>query len=170
MRMLSPFSEVRRTGAFRGCLGGIGQNPEMTISGEQAGTAPQQLGLRGVSLHLILVIVIFAMSCLVCIVLPLLVFRSIASNTPTCRYYWRLTVFLGSLVVVSTWGVAVAVGMTLVGRRNDVNYVVARTFYALASYALDIKVVVEGEEHLQTRPAVMVSNHQSMLDILCLGR
>lgn len=73
-------------------------------------------------------------------------------------------------MVVSTWGVAVAVGMTLVGRRNDVNYVVARAFYALASYALDIKVVVEGEEHLQTRPAVMVSNHQSMLDILCLGR
>ncbi|KAI6130281.1 hypothetical protein EDD16DRAFT_1689656 [Pisolithus croceorrhizus] len=50
------------------------------------------------------------------------------------------------------------------------NFVVARTFYAIASYALDITVEVEGEEHLQTRPAVMVSNHQSMLDILCLGR
>ncbi|KAL4076230.1 hypothetical protein V8B97DRAFT_47158 [Scleroderma yunnanense] len=117
------------------------------------------------------------MSCLTCIVkplayisLPLLLFRSIASNSPTGRYYWRLTVFLGSLVVVSTWGVVVAVGMTLVGRRSDVNYVVARTFYALASYALDITVVVEGEEHLQTRPAVMVGNHQSMLDILHLGR
>lgn len=102
--------------------------------------------------------------------LPLIVFRSIASSSPTGRYYWRLTVFLGSLVVASTWGVVVAVGMTLVGHRNDVNFVVARTFYAVASYALDITVEVEGEEHLQTRPAVMVGNHQSMLDILYLGR
>lgn len=109
------------------------------------------------------------MSLLAC-ALSLLVFRSIASNSPTGRYYWRLTIYLGSLVVVSTWGVIVSIGMTLVGRRNDVNYVVARIFYGLASYALDIKVVVEGEEHLQTRPAVMVANHQSMLDILWLGR
>ncbi|KAG6336488.1 hypothetical protein ID866_2602 [Astraeus odoratus] len=118
------------------------------------------------------------MSCvLACVVkplayisLPLLVFRSVASSTPAGRYCWRLTVFLGSLVVVSTWGLVVAVGMTLIGRRTDVNYVVARTFYAIASYALDITVEVEGEEHLQTRPAVMVGNHQSMLDILYLGR
>lgn len=102
--------------------------------------------------------------------LPLVVFRSIASNSPTGRYYWRLTVFLGSLVVASTWGVVVAVGMTLVGRRNDVNYVVARTFYAVASYALDITVELHGEEHLETRPAIIVGNHQSMLDILYLGR
>ncbi|KAI6034998.1 hypothetical protein F5J12DRAFT_7781 [Pisolithus orientalis] len=102
--------------------------------------------------------------------LPFIILRSIASNSPTGRYYWRLTVFLGTLVVASTWGVVVAVGMTLIGRRNDVNYIVARTFYAVASYALDITVEVEGEEHLQTRPAVMVANHQSMLDILYLGR
>ncbi|KIJ69926.1 hypothetical protein HYDPIDRAFT_104587 [Hydnomerulius pinastri MD-312] len=102
--------------------------------------------------------------------LPVLLFRSIANTSPVGRYYWRLTVFLGSLAVVSTWGVVVAVGMTLVGRRHDVNYVVARTFYALASRALDVKVEVEGEEHLQTRPVVMVGNHQSMLDILYLAR
>jgi lysophosphatidate acyltransferase len=102
--------------------------------------------------------------------LPVLVFRSIANMSPTGRYFWKLGVFLGSLVVVSTWGIVIAVGMTLVGRRHDVNYVVARTFYAVASRALDVKVEIEGEEHLQTRPTVMVSNHQSMLDILCLAR
>ncbi|KAH7887506.1 hypothetical protein F5I97DRAFT_838515 [Phlebopus sp. FC_14] len=102
--------------------------------------------------------------------LPVFLFRTVASTSPVGRYYWRLSVFLGSLVVVSTWGVVIAVGMTLVGRRHDVNYVVARTFYAVASRALDLRVEVEGEEHLQTRPVVMVGNHQSMLDILYLAR
>lgn len=102
--------------------------------------------------------------------LPVLLFRSIANTSPVGRYYWRASIFLGSLVVVSTWGIVVAVGMTLIGRRHDVNYVVARTFYNLVSRVLEIKVEVEGEEYLQTRPAVMVGNHQSMLDILYLGR
>ncbi|KIJ20406.1 hypothetical protein PAXINDRAFT_160970 [Paxillus involutus ATCC 200175] len=117
------------------------------------------------------------MSFLACIVkplvyisLPVFFFRSIASTSPVGRYYWRLSVFLSSLAVVSTWGVVIAVGMTLIGRRHDVNYCVARTFYAVASRALDLKVELEGEEHLQTQPAVMVGNHQSMLDILCLAR
>lgn len=102
--------------------------------------------------------------------LPILLFRSIANTTPLGRYYWRVSIFLGSLAIVSICGTVVAVGMTLVGRRHDVNFVVARTFYALVSRALDLEVQVEGEEYLQTQPAVMVGNHQSMLDILYLGR
>lgn len=102
--------------------------------------------------------------------LPILFFRSIANTTPLGRYYWRVSVFLGSLAIVSICGTVMAVGMTLVGRRHDVNFVVARTFYALVSRALDLEVLVEGEEYLQTQPAVMVGNHQSMLDILYLGR
>ena len=101
---------------------------------------------------------------------PIFLLRTVASTSPAGRYYAQLTVYLGTLAVVSTWGVFVAVSMTLIGRRHDVNYVVARSFYAIASRVLDIQVEVEGEEHLQTRSMVMVSNHQSMLDILYLGR
>jgi len=64
----------------------------------------------------------------------------------------------------------VAVGMSLAGRRFDINWVVARSFYFLGSRLLDIKFVVEGEEHLETRPAILVGNHQSVLDILYIGR
>jgi len=101
---------------------------------------------------------------------PVIVLRTVASASSVGRYYAQLTLYLGTLVVASTWGVFVAVGMTLIGRRDDVNYVVARSFYAIASRILDVRVEVEGEEHLQTRPVVMVSNHQSVLDILYLGR
>lgn len=57
------------------------------------------------------------------------------------------------------------------GERFNANYVVARSFYYLASRTVDIKVeIVEGEEYLDTRPAILVANHQSMVDILLLGR
>ncbi|EGN92026.1 hypothetical protein SERLA73DRAFT_191660 [Serpula lacrymans var. lacrymans S7.3] len=102
--------------------------------------------------------------------LPVLLLRSFAQTSPVGRYYYKLGLYLGSLVVVSTWGVVIAVGMTLIGRRQDVNFIVARCFYAVASRALDIQIDVEGKEHLQSRPAVLVGNHQSMLDILFLGR
>lgn len=65
----------------------------------------------------------------------------------------------------------VSIGMTLIGRRFDINWVVARSFYAVVSRALDIRFEVEGEEHLQRNGAsVLMGNHQSMLDILYLGR
>lgn len=60
--------------------------------------------------------------------------------------------------------------MSLVGRRFDINWVVARTFYLIGGKASGIDIVVEGEEYLDTCPAIFVGNHQSMLDILYIGR
>jgi len=60
--------------------------------------------------------------------------------------------------------------MSLIGRSTDVNNVVAWIFYALVGRALDLKVEVEGEDHLDTRPAVFMVNHQSILDVLVIGR
>lgn len=50
------------------------------------------------------------------------------------------------------------------------NFIIARTFHALTSRVLGIKIEVEGEEYLETRPAVFMSNHQSMLDILSVAK
>jgi len=60
--------------------------------------------------------------------------------------------------------------MSLVGRRYDVNFVVARMFYIVASRLLGVEVEVEGEEHMDEKPAVLMANHQSELDILIIGR
>ena len=91
-------------------------------------------------------------------------------TSSTGRYYIRLGMYVGCLSVVGTASGFIALGMSLVGLTYDVNHVVAFSFYYLASRVLDITIEVEGEEHLQTRPAVMVGNHQSMLDIIWLGR
>jgi len=60
--------------------------------------------------------------------------------------------------------------MSVVGQRFNVNFVVARVFYAVTSRALDLKIEVEGEENLDQRPAVLMMNHQTMLDVLVVGR
>lgn len=102
--------------------------------------------------------------------LPVFALHTLSKSSPIARYYVRLALYLSTLGVCSAWGVVCAVGMSLIGRRLDVFFVVARSFYALASRAVDIKLVVEGAEYLDTHPAVLVGNHQSMLDILYLGR
>ncbi|CAE6477206.1 unnamed protein product [Rhizoctonia solani] len=102
--------------------------------------------------------------------LPALVLRYLSEKSPIVRYYVRLTTYLSTLGVLSMWGVLCSVGMTLMGKRFDINYVVARSFYYVCGPLLGIEIVVEGEEYISTPSAVYIGNHQSMLDILYLGR
>jgi lysophosphatidate acyltransferase len=81
-----------------------------------------------------------------------------------------MAVYVGALFTVGSCSILIAAGMSLIGRSTDVNSIVARIFYALAGRALDIKVEVEGENHLNMRPAVFMVNHQSILDVLVIGR
>jgi len=101
--------------------------------------------------------------------LPIILVRSIAASSPVGRYYTRMVVFVGALVTVTSCGILVAAGMSLIGRSTDANSVISKLFYALVGRAFDIKVEVEGEQHLNTRPAVFMVNHQSILDTLVVG-
>lgn len=102
--------------------------------------------------------------------LPVILLRSLASISPTCRYYIRLYVYMTTMATVGVAGSFLAAGMAMVGEKYNVQYVVGRTFYNLASRFMGIDVVIEGEEYLDTQPAVLMCNHQSVLDILTVGR
>jgi lysophosphatidate acyltransferase len=102
--------------------------------------------------------------------LPAILVRHVAVSHGFGRYYARIIVYVGTLVVVASCSVVVAAGMSLIGRSTDVNYVVARIFYALTSKALDLHIQVEGKEHLRTCPSVLMVNHQSILDVLVIGK
>jgi hypothetical protein len=101
---------------------------------------------------------------------PVFILHRLSQSSPTVRYYYRLSLYVSTLSICSAWGVVVSIALSVVGQRFNVNWVIARSFYALAGRVLSIRFVVQGEEHLDTRPAVLVGNHQSMLDILYLGR
>ncbi|KAH9482335.1 1-acyl-sn-glycerol-3-phosphate acyltransferase [Psilocybe cubensis] len=102
--------------------------------------------------------------------LPLLLVRQVAVSSMVGRYYARVVVYAGTLMTVASCSVFIAAGMSLIGQSTNVNAVVARIFYFLISRSLDLKISVEGEEHLQTSPTVLMANHQSMLDVLVIGR
>ncbi|CAK5275244.1 unnamed protein product [Mycena citricolor] len=95
---------------------------------------------------------------------------------PLGRYYSRTVVYVSTMGFVATISAFVAAGMSAMGSRFDVNFVVARTFYYLAGSVLGITIEIEGEEYLRDEkdggamPAVLLANHQSMLDILPVGR
>ena len=102
--------------------------------------------------------------------LPVFLLRTASKASPLARYYVRLGIYLSTVGICSVWGVVASIGMSLIGKRYDIKWFVARSFYLLAGKLLDITIEVEGEEYLSQRPSVMLGNHLSMLDLLYLGR
>jgi len=102
--------------------------------------------------------------------LPFILVRQIAVGHSPLRYYARCFIYVGTLMTVASFSMIVAVGYTLIGKSPDVNYFVATVFYRLVCPALDLSVEVEGEEHLKARPVVYMVNHQSMVDVLVIGK
>ena len=88
----------------------------------------------------------------------------------------RVALYTTILLLVSFIAVIEGLILTLVGKRLNTNYYVARTFYYIAGPIMGWKFEVEGEEHLwnldiggegvqghatrQGRSAVMLGNHQ----------
>ncbi|KAJ2611723.1 1-acylglycerol-3-phosphate O-acyltransferase [Coemansia sp. RSA 1365] len=86
-------------------------------------------------------------------------------------YYRRMIHFALCALVASSSGILAAPAMWLCGKRASVNWVVARTFYYTTRIVLGISVEIEGEEILQrASPCVLAGNHQSMFDVIMLGR
>lgn len=119
---------------------------------------------------MILGFLVMVISKAIYISLPLYLLKLVGDRHPTSRYYTRLVLYVSTLSICSVWGVIVSVFMTIAGRRFDINYIVARSFYYLGGHVMGISFDVEGEEHFEHGSSVLVGNHQSMLDILYLGR
>ncbi|KLT40182.1 putative 1-acylglycerol-3-phosphate O-acyltransferase [Cutaneotrichosporon oleaginosum] len=92
------------------------------------------------------------------------------------RLYFNVTVYLTTLATTSVWGLVVTILASATGQRLNINYYVARSFYKICGPLVGIKVIVEGEEHLDGLSTANNGKHQSavltpcMLDILFLGR
>jgi len=103
--------------------------------------------------------------------LPIILLRSLAEVSPTTRYYLRSAAYAGTMATVASCSILIAAVYGALGKRSDAQNAVAQFFYATASRLLNVQVdIVDGAELLDTRPAMLMGNHQSMLDILILGR
>jgi len=102
--------------------------------------------------------------------LPVYLLHRLSQTSPLIRYYIRNILYVCCLGFSCTVGICASAPLALLGRRYDTNYIGSRAFYATFSRLSGLRVVVEGEEHLKTRPCVLLGNHQSMLDLLVVGR
>lgn len=86
------------------------------------------------------------------------------------KFYFKSFVFGTLIVGCALYGVIASVFLRIIGKPEYAQYTVARSFYYSFSTLLGIKIKVKNEHYLKEKPAVVISNHQSALDILILGR
>lgn len=86
------------------------------------------------------------------------------------KFYAKSFVFGSLIVVCALYGVIAGIVLKLVGKEEYAQYTVARAFYYSFSRLLGVKITIKNSQYLQTKPSVVVSNHQSALDILILGK
>ncbi|RPB02094.1 1-acylglycerol-3-phosphate O [Choiromyces venosus 120613-1] len=86
------------------------------------------------------------------------------------RFYARILSCYFLLVTCAAYGVLASVALRVVGKVSIAQWTTARAFKNLTCPIIGLEFKVENEGALDTRPAVFVSNHQSELDIIFLGR
>jgi lysophosphatidate acyltransferase len=93
-----------------------------------------------------------------------------ALGLSTASFLYRLLASYGMLLVCAIYGVFASIAFRLVGQHRSAQWTVARAFKYAMAIATGVRFeVVGGREHLRTRPAVLVANHQTALDVLFLG-
>ena len=91
-------------------------------------------------------------------------------SLPRASFYARLLSSYGSLIFCAIYGVLASLVLRLVGQHRISQWATARAFEFTMALTTGIRFeIVEGKEHLNTRPCVLIGNHQSELDVLMLG-
>lgn len=110
------------------------------------------------------------------------------------KFYLKAIYVVGAVIVSTSYGVVAAILLSFIRRRGLTQYTTGRFFYYLARPILGIKFQFVGNDNYQKylapppllsmlfsdtpsfeassfqRPCVIVSNHQSSLDVYMLGR
>ena len=88
----------------------------------------------------------------------------------TASFFARLLASYACISICAIYGVFASILLRLIGRHRISQWTVARSFKWAMALTTGVRFeIVAGKEHLQTRPAVFVGNHQTALDVLLLG-
>ena len=103
------------------------------------------------------------------VVLTLSLF-ALGQKVPRAAFVARCLASYASLLLCATYGVIASIVLRLVGYGRVSQWATARSFKWVMRLTTGVQFdIVEGKEHLTTRPAVFIGNHQSELDVLMLG-
>lgn len=97
-------------------------------------------------------------------------FFVLSIKVPVAGFVARCLAAYACLMTCATYGVFASIALRLVGYGQISQWAVARAFKWTMLLTTGMRfVIVEGEEYLSTRPAVLIGNHQTELDVLLLG-
>lgn len=88
----------------------------------------------------------------------------------TVKFYFKSLIYGTLLSGCALYGVIASIVLRLIGKPEYAQYTVARVFYFVISKVLRIKITIKNEEYLNQKPGIVISNHQSVLDVFVLGR
>ncbi|GLA78177.1 1-acylglycerol-3-phosphate O-acyltransferase [Aspergillus tubingensis] len=95
---------------------------------------------------------------------------ALGQKVPRAAFVARCLAAYGSLLLCATYGVVASIVLRIAGYGRISQYATARSFKWIMRYTTGVTFnIIEGAEHLNTRPAVFIANHQSELDVLMLG-
>ncbi|KAI3405622.1 SLC1 [Candida oxycetoniae] len=86
------------------------------------------------------------------------------------KFYFKCTVCALIIAASALYGVICSILLRIVGKIEYAQYSVARTFFYTCRFLLGINIKIKNEHLLTELPAIVISNHQSALDIHVLGR
>ncbi|KAA8652388.1 hypothetical protein EYZ11_007083 [Aspergillus tanneri] len=95
---------------------------------------------------------------------------ALGQKVPRAAFFARCFAAYGSLLLCAIYGVIASIILRLAGYGRVSQWATARSFKWVMRCTTGVQFdIIEGKEHLSTRPAVFISNHQSELDVLMLG-
>lgn len=86
------------------------------------------------------------------------------------KFITKGVVALNILLVSAIYGVLSSVFLSLIGKRDISQWSTARFYYTLFSFIMGTRINIDRPNLLENLPAILISNHQSELDIYMLGR
>lgn len=88
------------------------------------------------------------------------------------KFYSKTTAILASFIGSAAYGTVAPLILSLFRKRLLTQYTVARLFYTLVKSITGVRIEIEDETKMlnNANPAIILSNHQSELDVFVIGR
>ncbi|TID28712.1 hypothetical protein CANINC_002339 [Pichia inconspicua] len=86
------------------------------------------------------------------------------------KFITKGVVALNILLISATYGFLSSIFLTIIGKKDISQWSTARFYYNLFSFIMGTNINIDRPELLEKLPAILISNHQSELDIYMLGR
>lgn len=121
---------------------------------------------------------------MVFLILPLLILNSgviipnqstkptskMASLFKNIKFTTKAIIAIIVTLISAIYGVLCSVFFTIIGKKHLAQWSTARFYYHFFGKTFGIKIKIDRPEILEKLPAILISNHQSELDVYLLGR